>query len=99
MLRRDTITAHPLCQRCEAEGRISPATEVHHRHPVEYGQTYAEKCRLMFDPSNLCALCHDCHVKEHTEMGRSGKAATRRRVDAQVRTFLKDFFGDGATDG
>lgn len=93
-LRRDILTAHPLCERCQAEGYVEAATEVHHRTPVEYGVTYAEKSRLMFDPQNLCALCHKCHVKTHTEMGRSGKEATRRRNAEQVEAIIVKFFND-----
>lgn len=94
MLRREVLTAHPLCERCKADGVIAPATEVHHCRPVEYGLNFNEKRRLMFDPGNLMALCHNCHVKTHTEMGRSGKAATRRRVDAQVAATIVKFFND-----
>ena len=91
-LRRDILTEHPLCERCRADGYITPATEVHHRRPVEYGINYNEKYRLMYDPKNLCALCHDCHVKVHTEMGRSGKEATRRRNAEQVAAAIVKFF-------
>lgn len=93
-LRRDTLTAHPLCELCQADGYITPATEVHHRTPVEYGINYREKYRLMYDPKNLCALCHDCHVKVHTEMGRSGKEATRRRNAEQVKNIITKYFGN-----
>lgn len=93
-LRRDILTAHPLCERCEAEGYVTPATEVHHRKPVEDGVNYQEKHRLMYDPKNLMALCHDCHVRTHTEMGRCGKDATRRRNAEQVAGIVKKFFGD-----
>lgn len=93
-LRRDILTAHPMCERCEAEGYITPATEVHHRRPVEYGLNFNEKRRLMYDPLNLSALCHECHVKVHTEMGRSGRAATTRRNAEQVGAAIKKFFGD-----
>jgi 5-methylcytosine-specific restriction protein A len=92
LLRRDTLTAHPLCQMCEDAGYVVPATEVHHRTPVEYGVSYADKVRLMYDPANLCALCHDCHVKVHTELGRSGKEATRRRNAEHVERIVKKFF-------
>ena len=91
-LRRDVLTTHPLCERCESEGYITPATEVHHRKPVECGINYAEKRRLMYDPGNLCALCHSCHVKVHTEMGRSGKAGTRKRNDERLEEIVKRFF-------
>lgn len=93
-LRREILTAHPLCELCKADGYITPAIEVHHRTPVEYGINYREKYRLMYDPKNLCALCHSCHVKVHIEMGRSGKVATRRRVDAQVAATIAKFFND-----
>lgn len=91
-LRRDTLTAHPLCQRCEAEGRITPATEVHHIRPVEEAITMADKMQRMYDVHNLQALCHDCHVKTHTELGRCGREATRKRNTEQVQQVIKNFW-------
>jgi 5-methylcytosine-specific restriction protein A len=91
-LRRDKLTKHPLCERCESEGYLTAATEVHHQIPVEYGVTCADKERLMFDYSNLRALCHNCHVEVHIQMGRSGKAATKRRNDEQVAAMIKKYF-------
>lgn len=91
-LRRDVLTAHPLCERCEAEGFVTPACEVHHRTPVEEAVSAADKERLMFNPSNLVALCHACHVRTHTEMGRSGKEATRRINTAKVERIVNRFF-------
>ncbi len=91
-LRRTILSAHPLCERCEAQGYITPATEVHHYRPVESGVTYSEKYRLMYNPGNLRALCHDCHVKIHTEMGRSGKEATKRRNAEIAAGIIKHFF-------
>lgn len=97
-LRKMVLTLHPTCQRCEAEGRIGiAATEVHHVTPVEYAVTYAEKERLMYNPANLQALCHECHVTTHKEMGRSGKRATARRNEAHARNFAKKYFD--ATNG
>lgn len=93
-LRRDVLTAHPLCQRCEDEGRLTAATEVHHVRPVEEAITYGDKRQRMYDPHNLRALCHDCHVKTHTEAGRCGKEATRRRNDKQVAQVIDRFFGE-----
>lgn len=93
-LRREVLTAHPLCQRCEAEGLITAATEVHHIRPVEEAIGRAEKWQRMYDVHNLQALCHPCHVKTHTELGRSGKEATRKRNTAQVRQVVSRFFGD-----
>ena len=91
-LRRDIITRHPLCEQCLADGYVTPATEVHHVVPVETAVTYREKVRLMYEPSNLRALCHNCHVKIHTGMGRSGREATRKRNDDHVKKIVKRFF-------
>mgnify|MGYP002524169428 FL=1 len=41
-LRRAVLTAHPVCERCEAEGLVTPACEVHHRVPVESAVTPRE---------------------------------------------------------
>ncbi len=90
-LRRDKLSDFPLCERCEEEGRHSLAVEVHHVVPVEDGVTRQEKERLMFDYFNLRALCHDCHVKTHVEMGRSGKAYAERRAKDGLRRFVNKF--------
>lgn len=92
-LRKMILSEHPVCQACEEKGVLSPATEVHHITPVEYALSAADTRRLMFDPHNLRALCHDCHVREHIELGRSGRAATKRRNEAQVRAAVDKFFG------
>ena len=47
------IAAHPLCEQCAKEGRITPAQEVHHILPLSRGGTHAE--------GNLMALCTPCH--------------------------------------
>lgn len=91
-LRRDTLTKHPLCQRCEAEGRITSATEVHHIRPVEEAVSMLDRRQRAYDPTNLRALCHDCHVKTHTELGRSGKEATKRRNEEHVKQITEKFF-------
>lgn len=93
-LRHDVLSAHPFCERCSQEGRLSAATELHHVRPVEEALTAAEKERLMYDVGNLRPLCHDCHVRTHTELGRSGKEATRKRNAEHVRAAIGKFFGD-----
>ena len=90
-LRRDKLSDFPLCERCEEEGRHSLATEVHHVVPVEDAVTRQDKERLMFDYHNLRALCHDCHVRTHTEMGRSGRAYAERREKNGIRRFIGKF--------
>jgi 5-methylcytosine-specific restriction protein A len=49
------ISKHPLCELCQAAGRLVPATEVHHKIPVEDGGSHAE--------DNLQALCKSCHSR------------------------------------
>lgn len=91
-LRKYILTNHPLCQRCNAQGVITPAREVHHVRPVEEAVGKADKRQRMYDPNNLQALCHDCHVQVHTEMGRSGRAANKERKAKQVGATIKRFF-------
>lgn len=90
-LRKEKLNAHPLCERCDELGRVTAATEVHHVVPVENGLTKAEKERLMFDYHNLKALCHDCHVKTHIDMGRSGKGRAKSRAKDQLKRFIDRF--------
>ena len=42
-----------LCQPCSSKGRVTPATEVHHIKAKAQGGTD--------DPSNLVAICRECH--------------------------------------
>lgn len=54
-------TAHPFCERCYAQGRMTPLDEVHHIVPVREGGTDEE--------SNLMSLCRSCHNLIHAERG------------------------------
>lgn len=90
-LRRAKLSACPLCERCAEEGRVEPASEVHHVTPVEDGLTARDKEALMYDPHNLRALCHACHVRTHTELGRCGRAHARRRAAEQLERFRQRF--------
>ena len=65
-IRKRFITAHPLCEVCKREGRITAAAEVHHIVPLADGGTH--------DPTNLMALCKACHSRiTATEGGRWGR--------------------------
>lgn len=90
-LRRAKLSDSPLCERCKESGKIVPAKEVHHVTPVEDALTEAEKERLMYDPHNLMALCHDCHVELHKQLGRSGKAYAKRKASEQLKRFADKF--------
>jgi 5-methylcytosine-specific restriction protein A len=47
------VAVHPLCERCEKDGRLTPTQEVHHIKPLSEGGTH--------DVNNLMALCSSCH--------------------------------------
>ena len=55
ILRRDEY----LCRECRRYGRTTPATTVHHVHPIE------ERPDLALDLRNLISLCDACHNKMH----------------------------------
>lgn len=54
-IRKTYITAHPLCEECKRQGKITPAEEVHHIKPLSDGGTH--------DYENLMSLCKSCHSK------------------------------------
>ena len=53
--------AHPLCEMCLKEGRLTPVEEVHHILPISQGGDHRQ--------SNLMSLCQSCHTKLHRELG------------------------------
>lgn len=59
LLRQVKMIDNPLCERCEAEGRVKPTEEVHHIVPIDINPD------LAFDYDNLKSLCIDCHKLEH----------------------------------
>jgi len=54
-IRDRQIREYPLCFVCEENGRITPATEVHHILPLSKGGTH--------DRENLMSLCTSCHSR------------------------------------
>lgn len=54
-LRLVFLSKHPLCQKCQEAGRLTPATEVHHIISVNNGGSDRDE--------NLMALCKPCHSK------------------------------------
>ena len=53
--------AHPLCEMCLKEGRLTPVEEVHHILPISKGGDHRD--------SNLMSLCQSCHTKIHHDLG------------------------------
>lgn len=80
--------AHPLCERCLAEGRVSPTVDIHHRVPVESAKTDYDMQALCFDWNNLQALCIACHVEVHQQMGKATKANHQEREQQQTERWL-----------
>lgn len=53
---------HPLCQDCDKQDIVEPATEVHHIIPI------SEAPDRRLDVKNLISLCHRCHQERHREL-------------------------------
>lgn len=62
-IRSEYVKAHPLCEMCQADGRLTPVALVHHKTPLDEGGTN--------DFSNLMSLCKSCHNKIHNARGRN----------------------------
>lgn len=62
-VRKKYYEAHPLCEECLTEERLTPAEEVHHIVPLSAGGE-------PFAFSNLRSLCRSCHQKEHHRLGK-----------------------------
>ena len=56
LARKAYLHSHPLCVRCQAVGRLTPATVVDHIVPHRGDPI------LFWDESNWQALCKSCHV-------------------------------------
>lgn len=94
LLRAEILRNHPLCVRCESNGEVTSACEVHHKTPVDSAVNCQEKERLMFNPGNLMAVCHRCHIELHMELGRSGsKKHAQERKEKETKDALRRFFG------
>ena len=61
LIRAAYIAAHPLCELCQRDGRLMPASLVHHKVKLTEGGTN--------DWDNLQALCSECHSRLHAKRG------------------------------
>jgi len=59
------LQEHPLCERCEQEGKITSAIHVHHKVEIDRGQDMMQKKTIGYNWQNLEALCEDCHQQHH----------------------------------
>jgi len=62
-IRAAFLSANPLCELCKQDGRLTPATLVHHKRKLTDGGTN--------DWNNLQALCQECHSRLHAKQGDS----------------------------
>jgi 5-methylcytosine-specific restriction protein A len=60
-LRSAFLSAHPLFEICKRDGKLTPATLVHHKVRLSKGGTN--------DRDNLMALCDSCPSRLHAEHG------------------------------
>jgi 5-methylcytosine-specific restriction protein A len=59
---------HPLCERCQSKGKITPAIDIHHRISFMTVEDDLLKMKaIAFDYDNLESLCKECHQKEHNQ--------------------------------
>lgn len=92
ILRSEKLSEQPLCEKCEKEGRVRLAEEVHHIRPIESSNNIQEMNILAFDRSNLMSVCRDCHHKIHNEMESKSKKAIAKNNERRTRSFISKFF-------
>jgi len=61
IIRAAFLQAHPLCEQCQREGRLTAAVLAHHKIKITDGGTN--------DWANLMALCSPCHSRTHIRQG------------------------------
>ena len=64
-LRDAHLMLHPLCENCLLNGKITSATEVHHKQIILSGKTDADRYALTLDSNNIMSVCKDCHTRMH----------------------------------
>lgn len=61
--KRNYLSLHPVCERCDRLGIVKRAEIVHHKIYLDTPTYKNPEVSLNFD--NLEALCFDCHRAEH----------------------------------
>ena len=64
-LRQSYLMSHPLCEICQEQDIITPATDVHHQNEISNAGSRLEAYDIGYDSNNLMALCHKCHQRYH----------------------------------
>lgn len=87
-LRLKKLLNNPVCEICQAEGRSTLATEIHHITPVESVPTARQMEKLMFSYNNLQSVCGACHANVHQQMF----SHTREAIQANNHKATERFF-------
>lgn len=93
-LRKRKLTDQPLCERCEAQGRYTLATVVHHIRPIDGGVGITGMENLAYSYSNLQSLCQKCHVEAHMDLHSFSADRQKRRHEAELEDFKRKFLDD-----
>lgn len=91
-LRNSYLSKHPMCEECARAGKLTPADNVHHKRPVESGQSDSEKTMLAYDVGNLMAVCRECHVLIHKGLGKGTRVEREERAKKEAEHFADVFF-------
>lgn len=68
-LRKNQLSAHPLCRYCQQLGKVIGATVVDHIEP------HKGDPELFHDPDNLQSLCKGCHDRHKQRQEHRGVLA------------------------
>ena len=87
-LQKQKRAANPLCERCEANGLITPMQEVHHIIPID------DDWSLRFEWSNLMSVCYLCHKQltaEYHKQQRYAQNNPGKQYGTDKQHSLSDF--------
>lgn len=90
--------AEGLCERCKAEGRLTPGVDCHHIVPVERAKTPEEMERLCYDANNCQLLCVPCHIAVHKQMNSHKKEQVKANRQRAFERWIEHLGGKSPTD-
>lgn len=94
-LRAAYLSAHPVCEDCEQQGRTTIATEVHHIRPIEsVAGRPVDMQELAFNPCNLRALCKACHIEAHRVLHSNSLSSSKERAQAELSAFASAYLSE-----
>lgn len=94
-LRAAYLSTHPVCEDCEAQGRTTMATDVHHIRPIEErAGRPLDMHALAFDPCNLRALCRPCHIEAHRVLHSNSLSSSKERARAELSAFASAYLSE-----